>query len=195
MASQNPPAIFIKIDEAMRAGEVVRATALARRALDSGHTDPVLFSLRSHWHEGKGRLEAALSDLMRALALAPQSARTLASMGRCLCKLGRFEEAMEHLDLALAREPDLAVAHYEKGFALEQMGELRLAKNSYEQSQAFAPNMANATARLSGLASRRSDWDETERLANTALTLEPGNAIAHFALVTRGYCGWKFRRR
>ena len=154
---QHPPPILVKIDKAMRAGETDRAASLARRALDSGHADPVLFSLRSHWHERSGRLEAAVADLQRALALSVHP-RTLASLGRCLSGLGRFEEALQCLDQALALDPDLAMAHYEKGLVLEQTGEFRRAGESYQHALALEPASADAAAHLANLAARRSDW-------------------------------------
>lgn len=183
MITPGPPPIFLEIDRAMRAGDMTRATALACQALDSGYADPVLFSLRSHWHEGHGRVEAALSDLDRARIMAPPDGRTLTSAGRCLTKLGRLEEAKQVLDEAVTLAPGLAPAHYEKGFALDQMGELLAARQSYQHAMALDPQMADAPARLAGLAARRSDWPQARELAARALGLQPGNAIAHFALV------------
>ncbi len=63
------------------------------------------------------------------------------------------------------------------------MGLLKPARAAYEQALSQDPGMADATARLAGLAARRSDWDAAARLAQTALALEPENASAHFALV------------
>jgi Flp pilus assembly protein TadD len=183
MITPGPPPIFLEIDRAMRAGDMTRATALACQALDGGYADPVLFSLRSHWHEGHGRVEAALGDLDRARAMAPPDGRTLASAGRCLTKLGRLEEAKQVLDEAVTLMPGLAQAHYEKGFALDQMGELLAARQSYQHAMALDPQMADAPARLAALAARRSDWPQARDLAARALELQPGNAVAHFALV------------
>ncbi|HYS46175.1 MAG TPA: sulfotransferase [Rhizomicrobium sp.] len=183
MMTPGPPPIFLEIDRAMRAGDMTRATALACQALDSGHADPVLFSLRSHWHETHGRVDAALRDLERARAMAPPDGRTLAAAGRCLTKLGRLEEARLVLDEAVTLAPALAVAHYEKGFALDQMGELLAAQQSYQQAMALDPHLADAPARLAALAARRSDWSRARDLAARALALQPGNAVAQFALV------------
>jgi Flp pilus assembly protein TadD len=183
MTMPGPPPIFLEIDRAMRSGDMAHAIALACQALDSGYTDPVLFSLRSHWHEGHGRVEAALFDLERARAMAPPDARTLASTGRCLTKLGRLEEARQVLDEAVTLTPGLASAHYEKGFALDQMGDLLAARQSYQRAMTLDPHMADAPARLAALAARRSDWPQARALAAKALELQSGNAVAHFALI------------
>jgi tetratricopeptide (TPR) repeat protein len=181
--TSGPPPIFLEIDQAMHAGDMARAIALACRALENGHADPVLFSLRSHWHEGHGRVEAALVDLERARAMGPPDGRTLVSLGRCLTKLGRLEEARQVLDEAVALVPGLAPAHYEKGFAVDQMGDLLAARQSYQRAMALDPHMADAPARLAALAARRSDWPQARALAARALELQPANAVAHFALI------------
>src|SRR5471030_808506 len=48
---------------------------------------------------------------------------------------------------------------------------------------ALDPQMADAPARLAALAARRSDWPQARDLAATALRLQPGNAVAQFALI------------
>jgi len=183
IVTPGPPPIFLEIDQAMRAGKMDRAMALACQALGGGYADPVLFSLRSHWHEGQGRVEAALADLERVRSMGPPNARTLAAAGRCLTKLGRLEEARQVLDEAVTLAPGLAVAQYERGFALDQMGELVAARQSYQHAMALDPSLADAPARLAALAARRSDWPQARDLAAKALALQPENAVAHFALI------------
>lgn len=185
MTNPSPPTELLDIDEAMRTGQIGRAITMARQALDSGIAHPVLFNLRGYWHESEGRLDAALTDLACASRLAPGDARIFVSMGRCLTHLGRLPEALIVLDEAIWLAPDLAPAHYEKAFALEQSGQLQPARASYETAHALAPAMANAAARLAALAARRSDWAETERLATLALALDPADTVAQLALVNR----------
>ena len=192
MMTSGPPPIFLEIDRAMRAGDTAHAIALACQALDSGYADPVLFSLRSHWHEGHGRVEAALLDLERAGTMGPPDGRTLVSLGRCLTKLGRLEEARHVLDEAVALAPGLGPAHYEKGFALDQMGDLLAARQSYQRAMTLDPHMADAPARLAALAARRSDWPQARALADKALGLDPGNAVAHFALIMAAMASGEF---
>ena len=167
----------------MRAGDLGRAMALARDALDRGHSDPVIHNLRSYWHESEGRAAEALADLERASALAPGDPRILNGMARCLTALGRFHEAVAACDAAIALDQTLAAAHYNRGFALELSARLEEAKQAYELALKFAPGMTDAVARLSGLAARRSDWAVARSLADRALAANPQDSIAQFALV------------
>lgn len=192
MMRHGPPPIFLEIDQAMRAGDMARATALACQALETGYRDPVLFSLRSYWHEVHGRVEAALADLERAGETGPADGRTLAAAGRCLAKLGRLKEAKQVLDQAVTLAPDLSLAHYERGFALDQNGELLAARQSYQRAMALDPGLADAPARLAALAARGSDWTGARELAAKALVLQPGNAVAHFALVMAAMAAGEF---
>lgn len=178
-----PPQIFLDMDAAMRLGDMAKATALARLAIDQGHRHPVPYNLRAYWHEAEGRFAEAVADLEQALALVPGDPRIMNGLGRCLTSLGRFEDALVILDRAIALAPKLAAAHYNKGFALEQMAEIALAKASYETALKRDPGMIDAMARLASLAARRSDWDSARAYANKALAAEPRNSIALFAHV------------
>lgn len=181
--SSGPPRIFLEIDAAMRRGDMAEAIALARLALDRGHTHSVLFNLRAYWHESENRFAAAVEDLERARALAPRDSRILNALGRCLTQTGRFEEAVAILDGALATAPREAAIHYNKGFALEMGADLAAARMCYERALELDPQMSDAVARLAGLAARRSDWAAARVLADRALARVPRDSIAHFAHV------------
>jgi len=178
-----PPRILLEIDQAMRRNDMAKAIGLARLALDQGHVDPVLFNLRAYWHESEGRFATAVDDLERARALAPNDARILNALGRCLTQTGRFDEAVAVLDAALALAPRRAAIHYNKGFALEMAAELTAARITYERALELDPQMSGAVARLAGLAARRSDWTAARALADRALSEAPHDSIAHFAHV------------
>jgi tetratricopeptide (TPR) repeat protein len=178
-----PPKLFIDIDAAMRRGDIATAITMARHGLEQSYNDPVLFSLRAYWHETEGRLDAACADLQRALALAPGDSRTLNALGRCRTANGQFGQALAALDAALAAEPVRAIAHYNKAFAHEQLGELDQAWESYSRARQFDPTMVDAIARLASLASRRGNEKEARALADTALAIQPGHPIAIFAHV------------
>ena len=86
---------------------------------------PSCSACAAYWHEAQDRLDAAAIDL--ATRQRPGAVRRRASWrrwARCLSKLGRSPEALILLDEALRLPPDLAAAHYERGFALEQTGAL-----------------------------------------------------------------------
>ena len=186
------PQIFLDIDSAMRRGDMPAATVLARRALDSGLSHPVLLNLRAYWHESSGRLPAACADLEAAHLLAPGDARILNALGRCRTGAGQMDAAVKALKSAVALEPGLAGAHYNLGFAHEQRGELDAAWPAYQKAAALDPAMDDAVARLAGLAARRSDRAEARALADRALKLNPASATAAFAHIVADLAEDKF---
>ena len=175
--------IYRDIEVALARGDSTAATALAREALDAGLAHPTLFDLRAFWHESEGRYGAACADLQNALVLAPGNALLLNLLGRCRTANGELIEGIEACRASIAADPSYAAAHYNEGFALERMAELDEAWRSYNRALQLAPTMADASARLAGLAARRGDNSEARDLANRALSLQPGNVPASFALI------------
>jgi tetratricopeptide (TPR) repeat protein len=72
----------------------------------------------------------------------------------------------------------LSAAHYNMGFALEQLGELDLAWEAYDRARRLAPDALDATARLAGLAARRGEHGAARALADEVLARDPRHALA-----------------
>jgi tetratricopeptide (TPR) repeat protein len=179
---QAPPPIFVEIDNAMRAGQLSRAVELARRALDAGHRDPVLYNLRAHGKKQAGLMEEALADLRQARALEPHSPRILGEMADCLNNLGRYNQALAAATDALAIEAALAPAWFHKGFAHQMLNELEQARAAYLEAVRLDPGMADGHARLAALASLAGAHDEVRKHATRAEAARPGHPIAAIAL-------------
>jgi tetratricopeptide (TPR) repeat protein len=173
-----------RILDLLRAGDLDGAAALARNAIAGGMVHPLLFDVRGHAQERGGHYEAAIADFERAWALAAGNPALPVAIARCLFRLDRNAEAAAACDRAIGIDPRFAPAHYNKGYAEEVAGDLVLARHCYQQAAKLDPGMALAHARLAALAARRSDWAQTQMLAEKALALEPGNSIATFAAVT-----------
>lgn len=178
-----PPGIYRDIEAALKKGDIDAATALSRRALDSGLRHPMLFDLRAYWHECEGRYAEACADLEEALALAPGDPKLLNLLGSCRTKHGELVAGVSACREAIAADPTYAAAHYNEGFALEQLAELELAWNAYRRAVTLAPAMADASARLAGLAARRGDNAEARDWANRALAIDATNRTAQLAHV------------
>jgi len=187
-----PPKIYLEIDAAIRRDDIGTAIGLARQAMQHGLRHPVLFNLRAYWHETEGRFAAACSDLESALAMVPGDPRILNTLGRCRTAKGDFGKAVDALRAAIVAEPGFAEAHYNEGFACEQLGELDLAWACYERALQSAPNMIDATARLASLASRRGDRAQARALADRVLAAEPRHTIAAFAHIVCDLAEGKF---
>jgi tetratricopeptide (TPR) repeat protein len=173
-----------EVTAALAGSRLDEAIAIACRALDDGFETPLFLNLRAYRMEREGRDGEALSDLQRAYALAPRDIAVLNALGLCLARLGQLRGAVEAFQSAIRVAPDFAPAHYNKGWALEDLGEIEAAQKSYELAATHAANPADAQGRLAALAARRSDWAETRRLADRALATDAGNPHANLALAS-----------
>jgi tetratricopeptide (TPR) repeat protein len=171
-----------EVEAAIRTADLPHATALAREALDRGSVHPLLLHLRGHWFADQGRYDDALHDLERARELSPTEPRIPNGIGECLLNAERYADAIDAFNAALRLWPEFPLAHRNRGFALESLGEHKLAEQAYKQASALDPDYADPLARLAGLAAARNDWAATGALAQRALTIDPSNAAAHFAL-------------
>jgi tetratricopeptide (TPR) repeat protein len=166
---------------AVGASDFPRAYRLAREGLDRGIRHPLLLHLRGHALVAEGRLPEALADLEAAKQLAPADSRIHNGLGETLFSLSRPHDAIKAFDAALGLDPSFALAHYNRGCAIEMIGELETAERSYRRAVALDINYADPLARLASLENRRSNWARAHALADRALMLSPGHYIATIA--------------
>jgi len=164
---------------AVEAGDHARASDLARAALDRGEVHPLFLNLRAWWHEGNGRVSAALADLEHAYALAPDDVPVLNALGLCRERLGRAREAFDAFDRAAKLAPAFVPAQMNRGRVLETLGNSDAARASYESALQLGHN---AHPDLAALAARRADWANARAHAQAALAIRPGLAAAEQAL-------------
>jgi tetratricopeptide (TPR) repeat protein len=167
---------------AIRSGNLAEAIRLARGALDRGLEHPMLLNLRAMDYEDAGLFKQALTDLRRAHLLAPQDFAILNACGLCLARMARFEEALNCYDQALAIRPDFGPAWFNRGWALERVGEKHKAGIAYQKSVELNPDNVPALASLAFLLASRGDARGARTNAGRALELQPSLATAVLAL-------------
>ena len=171
-----------EVEDAVRRSDVAQAVELARRGLAQGIDHPLLLHLRGHSLSDEGQYEEALRDLERARELSPNEPRIPNGIGECLVKAERYAEAVPAFEAALRLWPEYPLARYNLGFALESLGEPRLAEEAYRRAAALDPDYADPLARLAGLAAERLDWTSASSLAQRALMIDAQNVMAQLAL-------------
>jgi tetratricopeptide (TPR) repeat protein len=185
MTSSAPdPDVLHSVAAALQAADYAKASTLARAALDRGFEHPLLLNLRALWHEREGRDREALADLERGRSLAPHDFGVLNALGLAYSRQDRFLEAVRVFDDAIAAEPQIPAAHFNKGCALEALGELDAARAAFEKTVSLDSNSAEPFARLASLAARRGDWPAVRQNAGRALALKPGEPTAELAWAT-----------
>ncbi len=162
---------FAAVAEAMDAGELEEAVALARRgrkaARREGDRDLEADLL---WLEGAALTELAdpaeaLARLDEALALAPDHLDAMLERGFALFELLRFDEARRQAEAVLARAPDEAAAHHQLGLLAERRGDRAEADRRFKRARRLDPQGFPAPVTVSRA--------EFERLAEAALADVP----------------------
>jgi len=183
-ASADRKTLLKPVYAAVRAGDMVLARRLAVQALAAGVEHPVLLNLRALDYEEAGRFNDSLTDLRRAHFLAPDDFTILNACGLCLAKMERPEEALRCYDQALAIEPRFGQAWFNRGWALERLGETAEAARTYAKAAEINPENAQAWANLAFLAARRGDAPAVRETASRALSLQPDHPTAVLALAS-----------
>jgi len=167
---------------ALQAQDVARAVALACAALADGDERALYLNLRAYEHERAGRDALALADLKRAHALDPDDMQALNALGLAYARDSQFEKARAAFSLVAARLPEFAPAHFNKGWASEELGELDDARESWKRAHAVDPANPEPLARLALLAARVGANDEARTWAAGALALMPAHPGARLAV-------------
>jgi tetratricopeptide (TPR) repeat protein len=170
---------YLKLAEAsLKAGELLRAQQIAREASERGFEHPNLLVLAAYGHINAKTYDRAFVLAARACELAPRSADALNVLGYCLTLLNRDAEAVATLDKALRLAPASVQAHFNKGLALERMGEIARARRQYARTADIEPRHAAALGRSAYLAALQGNMNEATELGHRALAFEPGNTYA-----------------
>ena len=175
-------ALLEEIEKALRIPDLEMATRLARTALDQGFIHPLLLNLRAYWLERAGDNQSALVDLQRAHELLPTDISILNALGLAYGRLGHTADAAKAFEAALAVDPEFGPAHYNRGWAKEELGELEAAHESFTRATELQPMSADPSARLAALAARRGNWAEARDAAALSLARDPQNEVATIAL-------------
>lgn len=92
-----------------------------------------------------GRFEEAIEQFTLALSVCV-SEKSLTSLGVSQLNLGQLQEAIESLDQALELDPNVALAWYCKGSALQSLNRIAEAKRCYERASRLDSKLDNPLA-------------------------------------------------
>jgi tetratricopeptide (TPR) repeat protein/2-polyprenyl-3-methyl-5-hydroxy-6-metoxy-1,4-benzoquinol methylase len=129
--------------------------------------------------EGQGKLDEAVIQYRRALALKPDFAEAHYNLGNALKQQGKLDEAMAQYQRALDLKPGFAVARYNLGNALNEQGKLDEAVAQYRRALALKPDFAEAHNNLGNALKEQRKLDEAVAQYQRALVLKPDFAEAH----------------
>ncbi|MFQ5495168.1 MAG: tetratricopeptide repeat protein, partial [Phycisphaerae bacterium] len=131
---------------------------------------------------GRGDSSAAVVELRRALAIAPEDAALHAELGSMLAEAGDFDGAIEQLREAIRREPELGKARYNLGTLLAHTGRTAEAVIEYRAALDHLPDDADLHNNLGFALMRVGETEAARREFVAVLGLNPDHAGAHFNL-------------
>ncbi len=159
------------------------AVGAADYALNLNPGDWKAHALRGEALSDLQRPRESAQSLDRAAQLAPGSFWARMRLGEALSYAGRADGALRFLDEAARLGPDSADAHHARGVALARLGRFQEAREACARAADLCPSpqiyadLSLATWSLPGGAKTA----EALALADKALGLDPGCALAHFA--------------
>jgi protein O-GlcNAc transferase len=126
----------------------------------------------------RGKAEAAVPFLERAIRLKADDAEMHSNLGVALSEAKRFEEAVASYHRALALEPNLAGVHSNLGVALAALKRFDEAIASYRRALELAPENAEALNNLGLALLDIGNAEEAARSFRTALAVRPEWSVA-----------------
>lgn len=177
-----PVEALADVTAALEANDVPLAVSLATEAVANGAEHPLLLNLRAFRFESEGRDAEALTDLKRAAFLAPHDAVILNALGLAFFRCGQLSDAIQAFDTAITNAPAFSQAHFNKGWSLEESGNLVGARECFQRAHETQPEAAAPLGRLAALSVRRGEWDIARVKAEQALAKDSKNVMAIMAL-------------
>ena len=179
-----PPVVlerFTGTDRAANIPEFVPLPADSIAKIEERFLDAYSFLRAGMANERTGNYPGAVRVYRRGLAVEPENAELLNSLGFALFQQGKSREAVAAFEKALAADPKHWKAHNNMALAAIDLGELEVAEAHYRESLAIEPQPA-IYSDLGFVLERQGMTEEAVELYRKSLELDPESASAHYNL-------------
>ncbi len=129
-----------------------------------------------------GKYDLAETCFRRARALAPRSLRWTYYLGNVEGWLGKYAEAVSHVQEALRIDPSYAPARIRLAHLLFESGDMEQSARLYQELIEKNPGLASAHFGLGRVRSARGDWTGAIEAYRRACQIFENYAAAHYAL-------------
>jgi Tfp pilus assembly protein PilF len=127
----------------------------------------------------KGRLDEAMAEYRRAIAVDPKYTQAHLNLGNSLYAKNRLDEAMAEYRQAITLDPKSALAHNNLGTVLHAKGQLDAAITEYRQAIALDPKYATAHFNLGNALRAKNRLDDAIAEYKEAIAVDPKSANVH----------------
>jgi tetratricopeptide (TPR) repeat protein len=132
--------------------------------------------------EADGRVQEAIAEHEKAVALDPKLLQAHANLITLYAKAGDVAKAEEHYRATLALNLDHAESHYNYGVMLFGRQQYREAAQAFRKAVEIQPSYAEARGNLAFILMVEGKLAEAEREYRAAIETRPNYALAHFQL-------------
>jgi serine/threonine protein kinase/tetratricopeptide (TPR) repeat protein len=147
------------------------SAALAAEQLDDGL--PEVHSVLGGIYVAKGKHAEAITELKRAIALAPSSDEAYRRLGAAYLASGNYPHAIEAFQKAVGLNSYFWLNHNALGNAYFQSGDFAKASQSFKQITVLAPDIEAAYENIGGIFLQRGMYQESIPFFQKALQIEP----------------------
>lgn len=157
------------------AGDLSRAEAAARRALELLPNDPEGWALLGSILAGQQKLVEAEAAYRRAFQFGPQGVRSHLELAGALVTLGRSEEAVREYRSLLKQKPRCVPALLQLGQVVEQVGRKAEAADYFRRALTNRSQRLPELVELGGVFQRRGDFAAAAEVYRDAVRLSGGD--------------------
>lgn len=171
-------------------GMRARAHEFIELALQQNPRHQRAWTVSGFMNAEKGRLDAAIRDFGRAVALNPSDAGTVFNLGFTLQRMGKHAEAMEQFERATQIDRFLDRAWYGLGLSLSKLGRYEEAAEKFAEAARLQPLNPYAAYHLAGAWFQLGNREKLEAEYQRVLGFDPKMA----AQMQRDYGAGQSRR-
>lgn len=174
-------AYWRKLDEESADGMwLEQARAVARRAVSLAQSEAAEARARSILGQvllAAGEIEAARSELVKALAIDPDNVEAHRGLAEVHQAAGRFEASEASVRRALELRPADRELHDLLGTLFFRFGHLGEAEAAFRRSIELAPDLVHGYRNLAGVLIARGELDEAAAVLERALEIRPTSTV------------------
>jgi len=141
-----------------------------------------------YFHHHAGRLQDALDDFNRALALNGESATIWHDRGDVLAAMGQDDSAIVNYDRALALQPTWAGAWNNRGAVKLRRGEFAAARADFDKAIEVEPKLRDAYTNRASANASLLDYERSIADSRMAIALNPRHPTTYLQFGSLGYC-------
>jgi len=170
--------VYTRLDDDSAAKQQLQAAAAAIELLQVQDSQkPEMLRLRAAVESASGNLDAANSDLKKALALAPGNLNSLTNLGMLQWKMGQKDAAGETFRKILSSDKNNRQALSALGYLARDAGDTKLAESYFARSAAAHPKDYAPHLALGDLYTAERKFSPAQTEYQNAYQRMPGNPL------------------